>query len=60
MQRFYEHGAGEHSTPERTIATIEIIGTSLPAIRKDLGFSVKGLQPVDMLRSQITDIDKYL
>ena len=39
---------------------IEIIGQLFLAIRRDLGNRKTKLKPSDMLRGQITDIDKYI
>ena len=46
--------------PKEYKRDMEIIGELFLAIRKDLGNRKTTLQPIDMLRGQITDIDKYI
>ena len=54
QQHMYQHGG------EDTVGLMSKWSNLLLAIRKDLGNKRSKLKPVEMLRSQITDIDKFM
>ena len=49
-----------HSNSDDLVTSVERLCQLFLAIRKDLGNKETNLQPIDMLRSQIRDIDQYM
>lgn len=59
LNRMFQHYSNKsNQDPKEYKKDMEIIGQLFLAIRKDLGNRKTKLQPIDMLRGQITDIDK--
>ena len=49
-----------YSGPQSTTTLVSNFGTLMLTIRKDLGYKKTKLNAVDMLKSQITDISKFM
>ena len=58
MQYFY--GMEENHPEETSGGALEHLGSLLVAIRRDLGSKKTELTAMDMLKSQVNDIDKFL
>ena len=57
MNAFQQH---IYNNPSDSKMSIVRLSELLLAIRRDLGNKNTKIEPIDMLRSQITDIDKFL
>ena len=58
MQFMYKRDRDGYRTSD-TQEMLRLLGTLFLEIRRDVGNSRSKLQPIDMLRSMITDIDQY-
>ncbi len=58
LNKYMQHAY--HSNSEDLVTSVERLCELFLAIRKDLGNKETKLLPIDMLRSQIRDIDQYM
>ena len=60
MQALNDLMQGIYSGPQSPTTLMSNLGTLMLTIRKDLGYKKTKLNAVDMLKSQITDISKFV